>query len=888
MTRRYASREEGSKRNRLTLIAAVLAAVAASPAAAQLPMPASTQFDITGFIQEATLGAGTSGLPVGPGTGAHAGGIIKVNGHVIIVPSETIVILPASAYTWAELFALSPAPYTGVATGLALADLPAPLTTYEAHVTGNRVLGGQGGPDAYIAGLVHISQQDLNSGSGFINFMDYDLGEMRVGGKLPDANCAASATNTVAGGPACSGARVRLNDPVGRFGRQTAVPPTAQPDPRFAVDDANPTIIAGNGFPMCFPRTDPAGLTPDTLCPQANRPAAVQGFASAVQMNDPRPLCTDPPTNTIPAGCSTTGVGPNVFPSALVQAPMEVGDYVSFAGTVIKDGATSTQPYPLPLSPATPSSYVAAHTITSNVAIYTWPGTNPAYVMVDVALIGTGGLTVIGAGEAVIRTRFEGMTTDASRNIHLYGIDLAADGSTTDRSFGVIVPDPGPPAGPVKGRWRFRPPCLPFGSNPTVKDCVTNPAGTFLPPPRELRAVIEGAFTAPITLASPTAANGIVWGQYHAPIGEYIFPENLPGTPIVENNFNTVDFLAKGGYTSSAGTVVGVLNPWPSNIVPTPTCTPPTASTGGPYTAAAGASIQLNGSSTGTGPFTYAWTADVGTLSSATLSNPFYTAPLAGGTANLSLTVTGICGSPSTATTTVTVNAVVQPTVAHVNPIVVNSSVSGSFIVAATDPNTPALVPLTFTVTQTGAPALTVLTVTQLTPTSATVNFTAPALPAAQVTPTVINLTITARNTANSISAPEATTITVNPLPDAVAITATEYRTGKQRLVINASSSVVSPNVILTLQPYACQTVAGQPTCPPTGVYNPDPAAGGVGNVLTNNGGGLYIGTLVGAPAPACNLPNGAFATPCTAAPLQVKSNHNGLSPFHGLDKIRQ
>jgi len=195
------------------------------------------------------------------------------------------------------------------------------------------------------------------------------------------------------------------------------------------------------------------------------------------------------------------------------------------------------------------------------------------------------------------------------------------------------------------------------------------------------------------------------------------------------------------------------------------------------------------------------------------------------------------------------------------------------------------LVPLTFTVTQTGAPALTVLTVTQLTPTSATVNFTAPTLPAAQVTPTVINLTITARNTANSISAPEATTITVNPLPDSVLITATEFRTGKQRLVINASSSVVSPNVILTLQPYACEvpSPAGQAPCP-NGIFNP----ASLGNTFTNNGGGLYILTLVGAPAPACQNPNGTFATVCPAAPLQVKSNHNGTSPFHGLDKIRQ
>jgi len=95
-------------------------------ATAQLPIPPSSQFDITGFIQSATLG----GPGAGPGVGAHMGGVITVNGHVITVPSETIVILPASALTWQELFALAPAPYTGAATGMALADVPAPMTTY--------------------------------------------------------------------------------------------------------------------------------------------------------------------------------------------------------------------------------------------------------------------------------------------------------------------------------------------------------------------------------------------------------------------------------------------------------------------------------------------------------------------------------------------------------------------------------------------------------------------------------------------------------------------------------------------------------------------------------------------------------------------------------------
>ena len=129
-------------------VSGLMAVLALSAAAwAQIPVPASSQFDITGFIQAASLG----GPAAGPGVGAHQGGSITVNGHVIIVPSETIVILPANALTWQELFAFAPAPYTGVATGMALSDIPAPLTTYEAQVVGNRVLGGPAGADLYIA-----------------------------------------------------------------------------------------------------------------------------------------------------------------------------------------------------------------------------------------------------------------------------------------------------------------------------------------------------------------------------------------------------------------------------------------------------------------------------------------------------------------------------------------------------------------------------------------------------------------------------------------------------------------------------------------------------------------------------------------------------------------
>ena len=438
-------------------------------ASAQMPVPASSQFDITGFLQEASLDPTCTADP-------HCGGTMKVNGHTIIVPKETIVVFPANQLTWQELFFQAPAPWgipgnlgvtavnDGVSaptTGMADADCavaPAagaacaapPITTYEMHVIGNRVLGGTGGADVYIAGLVNISQQSLNSGAGFINFIDYALGEMRVGGLINDPT---------------TGARVRINDPSGRYSLSTT-----SPDRRFTVDPDNPTIIAGTGYPMCLPR---AAANADPLCPEGNRPVDALG-------NHLVSLTTN---NLTAPGAPTF---PGVFPDSTLQAPMEVGDYITYAGTLVKDAPVggflagdgpTVGPMPVATATATGTAqtYVSAHTITSNVAIFTYPGSNPAYVMNDVSLLGTGGLTVLGAGEAVIRTRFEGMTTDPSRNVHLYAIDYdPITGAATDRDWGSIGVDQGPPLGAVKGRWRFRPPCLPFGSTPAspVKQLV--------------------------------------------------------------------------------------------------------------------------------------------------------------------------------------------------------------------------------------------------------------------------------------------------------------------------------------------------------------------------------------------------------------------------------
>src|SRR5881275_1041974 len=109
-----------------------LALLAAGTARAQLPLPASTQFDVTGYIEEATLDPACTADP-------HCGGAITVQGHVIVVPKEIVVMFPANALTWQELFAQAPLPYGltavgGPSSGLAAKDLPAALGNYEAHV----------------------------------------------------------------------------------------------------------------------------------------------------------------------------------------------------------------------------------------------------------------------------------------------------------------------------------------------------------------------------------------------------------------------------------------------------------------------------------------------------------------------------------------------------------------------------------------------------------------------------------------------------------------------------------------------------------------------------------------------------------------------------------
>jgi hypothetical protein len=485
-------------RSKHGLTATVVLSLVAWATAGSVPQAAvgkMTPFDIIGFIDAATVTNSVDLL---------SGGTITVNGTTIIVPRNTILQMPAAAMTWSEVFTKAPAPYGPTQSGLARTDTPAPATTYEVHIQGNRVIAN--GQDQYIAGLMFVAQQALNTGAGFINYIDYSTGEMRVGGQI---------------GSSTTGARVRLNDPLGRYGLPlTPTDPLYPFDERFRIDEDNPTVRAETGYPMCVPRSTPATLDP--LCPETNRP---------IDPATGKPL-------TVFTMAMPNFDGPTTGPlNPYLAAPFEVGDYVTYSGNLLNDKLGKP--------------FIAAWSVIANDGIFTVTGTQPVYVGIDVMLLGVGGIPDPNLPqEDVVRTRVEGFTTDPHSGLEIYAVDVdACSGAESWRYYGSLIADSGPPIGRVKGRWRWRP----------------SLDAPWLPPTRELIVVNDNG-----VVWEPTP-NGLYAGQYQAPNFEFIFPENLnPGNPPVPGNYQDFPFLVHGsGPYDGSGPRVGQLSPWPGDPVPT-------------------------------------------------------------------------------------------------------------------------------------------------------------------------------------------------------------------------------------------------------------------------------------------------------------------------------
>jgi len=531
--------------------ALIVALLCAGSAGAQLNPSPTPQFDSTGFIQAATLDGSRCPAVTDP---ILWGGTLTLNGIKMVVPCNTILQMPANTITWAQLFPVldangnivasfatpmgsSTVGLNGLAnsqapnqTGLALSDSPAPFPSFEARVVGN-VVKNAAGLEEYIIGLiVPISQQGLNIGSGRISCIDYTNSFIYVGGD-PTQGC-----TLPDGSP--NGARVQINDPIGRWGKAHS------PDPRFSGDTNNTTVHAASGYPMCVPRVAPTAAPDggDPLCPKGNRP--LNGDPSF--RGDPF-LANGAPLKTIDFPMPQDGV----YPDARQQAPFMVGDWIDYSGTLAKDASGQT--------------YISAHTVQANVGIFTFPGVQPAYVSVETILLGAGGNSVNGiAQEATTRIFIVGFTTDPSTMIDVNAVDVnPCTGEETLRLLGTVDPL----TQPVRGRFRFH---------------VLG--GQFMPPTREMIIQSHTGQTPPSDPFDPAfpgfevgVANGLGSGQYRLPNFDFIFPENFVlGNPILPNNFLDFPFLALGsGPFGGFGSIVGQLTPWPGSPAPAPAnCSP--------------------------------------------------------------------------------------------------------------------------------------------------------------------------------------------------------------------------------------------------------------------------------------------------------------------------
>ncbi|HEY2912067.1 MAG TPA: hypothetical protein VGK21_01795, partial [Candidatus Angelobacter sp.] len=408
-----------------------------TPAAVPPPMiqepsyqtrPAGILF--SGQIQSATLDASpglcnkddntapTPDNPPLPNDCKSTGGWIQANNQLIRIPAGTIVVMPNTFLTWEELFEFNPNTHQTdpiFETGLAMADTVRFPGTYQATIDYN-IINGQS-----IAGIVRIAQDGAAAMEGFIEAIDYARGELVVNGQrvqINDPKITFEIPN-----PDGSGTGVILTK--GRYTAGQSV------DPRMTVDQGNTTVRAATGFNMCIPVTppgtyngelgipgvaDPYVLTAppgftytgmdDPQCPEINRPRDINGLGLLAIFTMNAPGDAPSPENPFPQ-------------DPYAEAPFEVGDFVDIIPTQEMDDR---------------GPFVSATEVVANVTIFTSPGVDPAYVVVEVTLMGTAATPDPAfPQEAGVRTRVEGFTSDPTRTVDVSAIDYDCNGNVTFR-----------------------------------------------------------------------------------------------------------------------------------------------------------------------------------------------------------------------------------------------------------------------------------------------------------------------------------------------------------------------------------------------------------------------------------------------------------------------
>jgi hypothetical protein len=781
--------------------------------------PAGVLF--SGQIQSATLDASpglcnkddnpapTPDNPPLPNDCKSTGGWIQANNQLIRIPAGTIVVMPNTFLTWEELFEFNPNTHQTdpvFETGLAMADSVRFPGTYQATIDYN-IINGQS-----IAGIVRIAQDGAAAMEGFIEAIDYARGELIVNGQrvqINDPKITFEIPN-----PDGSGTGVILTK--GRYTAGQSV------DPRMTVDQGNTTVRAATGFNMCIPVTppgtyngelgipgvaDPYVLTAppgftytgmdDPQCPEINRPRDINGLGLLTIFTMNAPGDAPSPENPNPQ-------------DPYAEAPFEVGDFVDIIPTQEMDDR---------------GPFVSATEVVANVTIFTAPGVDPAYVVVEVTLMGTAATPDPAfPQEAGVRTRVEGFTSDPTRTVDVSAIDYDCNGNLTFRepSWVANFPvEPGPPGIGKRGRWRVR---FPQG-------------GQFMPPTQNIGARVSGAVLGKNKSGSDS-------GEYQLPTGEFIYPELLvPGNPPVPFNFIDFQYLTNGsGPLPLLGSVfdstqiqLGLapapfypnqntpqLNPFPYDVVPPLTCTagtftsvarPTFSSTPNPPFAGVIVTLDGTASTPPTGPFTWSQIINPGdpvvTINNPNSAKPTFIAPTVAGAQNLvfQLIVGGDGFTPASAPATLLVPIVVP---APNTPPTVTASSSGS-PVASGAPVTltavgvdPAGGALTFNWT---APAGIILT--PASPDGSVQTFIAPVVPELTA-PLSLTFQVTATSaTSGLISAPVNVTVVVNPQTDIVLVTSAIYLTKKARLGVTATD--FTPGVTLTVTLDIINPATGQP-----------------------------------------------------------------------------
>jgi hypothetical protein len=513
---------------------------------AQLASPPAG-FVLIGHIEKFTLT--TPGLLTSSAT-------VTVRGIDVILPSNLIITMPGGYLTAEQLFRGRnfKTPETPSRSGLALTEMidadfacPAalaaagkkcPLPPGEIELSGNVVTVGA--TQQYVAGTARISKGALHIGGGFIRSIDNASGFFTVGADMDGAPTA----------------RLRLNDPEGIYGPK---PDPLKPlllDMRFSLDPGNAPVHAMTGFPVCLPDS-----ARPAVCPAANRPAATATYAL-------RFTC----------GPSPVGVNEPVHPGCdpRLPVPLRVGDYVNYVGMLDKDSTDN-------------SYYISLHGLDAQLGIYTSPGLDPAYVFVEEALQGTMGArwpldaTTLIPQEATSIFKLVGFTSDPTRNISVSIFDDKTNSNPLNRTFAPtrlatkIVPTNLAQLGRFKMIWAAKEDArvVRRSVRVTLSDAIVGPANPFLAPGSVSNELPAGQLPANASLRG-----GYAYGQYEAPISEYISPEitrfGVKGWP-VPVNFEDFCFLKFTNNVSSqepTSSTTGYLTVTAAPITPSPAARP--------------------------------------------------------------------------------------------------------------------------------------------------------------------------------------------------------------------------------------------------------------------------------------------------------------------------